>query len=441
MLNCSLNKCIYFLMIVTMSCVDHAFALGENIPSDGLSGKVIVGYQGWFGCPNDFEGNTVWQHWFVKGIRPEFFTVDLLPSVTEINKTDLCDTGLPAATGQETIKLFSSQNPNVVNYHFRLMRDHNIDGAAAQRFVVGLSNTAKKNRMDNVLKNIKTASEKNSRVFYLTYDISGGDPKTVVNDIRQDWQHLVNDLEVTKSSSYLRDHGKPVLELWGFGFKDRPGSPSEVLTLIKDLKNGKNGLTATTLIGGVPTNWRTLTGDSKPDSAWAKTYRSFDVISPWTVGRFSDVTGADIFMKNYIIPDVTETRRLGLGYLPVVFPGFSWYNLMTNRNRSNQAILNQIPRNCGQFLWKQISNSLNAHVNMLYMAMFDEVDEGTAIFPVESLQDKIPKDASMLTLNRDGCNVPKDWYLRIANEASNSLHLNEPSLKDWNATKTAILSR
>ena len=38
--------------------------------SDGLSHRLIVGYQGWFGCPDDFEANRNWQHWFLKGVRP-----------------------------------------------------------------------------------------------------------------------------------------------------------------------------------------------------------------------------------------------------------------------------------------------------------------------------------------------------------------------------------
>ncbi|HEV2099596.1 MAG TPA: hypothetical protein VGR45_11810, partial [Stellaceae bacterium] len=31
--------------------------------ASGLDGKIIVGYQGWFGCPGDFPGNTSWLHW------------------------------------------------------------------------------------------------------------------------------------------------------------------------------------------------------------------------------------------------------------------------------------------------------------------------------------------------------------------------------------------
>lgn len=55
--------------------------------SGGLAGKLIVRYQGWFGCPNDFENNKDWQHWFMKGVQPENFTVDLLPLGGSVSRT------------------------------------------------------------------------------------------------------------------------------------------------------------------------------------------------------------------------------------------------------------------------------------------------------------------------------------------------------------------
>ena len=42
--------------------------------------------------------------------------------------------------------------------------------------------------------------------------------------------------------------------------------------------------------------------------------------------------------------------------------------------------LDSIPRSKGSFLWSQIVATKRAGCDMLYVAMFDEVDEGTAIF-------------------------------------------------------------
>jgi len=42
--------------------------------------------------------------------------------------------------------------------------------------------------------------------------------------------------------------------------------------------------------------------------------------------------------------------------------------------------LNQIPRLKGDFLWGQFASAISADVEMIYVAMFDEMDEGTCIF-------------------------------------------------------------
>jgi hypothetical protein len=384
----------------------------------GLEGRLIVGYQGWFGCPGDAPGQTGWVHWFAGPGDLAHLTVDLLPDLSGFDPAELCKTGLTRPDGSP-IYLYSAQNPRIAAAHFAWMRDHGIDGAAAQRFVVETIDPTQRARRDRELQNVRAAAEAAGRVFFVTYDISGADPKTVTDDVRRDWRHLTGDLGLTRSGAYLVDHGKPVLELWGFGFSDRPGGPAETLVLISALKHGDDGLTAVTLIGGVPSAWRTLGWDSKPDPAWAAVYRSYDVISPWTVGRFADAAGADRFLSRVATPDLAETRRLGLRYLPVAFPGFSWSNL--SRVRGGQAPLNQIPRDCGRFYWRQLHNLIGAHVEAIYGAMFDEVDEGTAILPVARHAAELPAGAAMVTLDEDGCDLAPDAYLRIAGKAAELL--------------------
>lgn len=63
-----------------------------------------------------------------------------------------------------------------------------------------------------------------------------------------------------------------------------------------------------------------------------------------------------------------------MDFLPVAFPGFSWHNLKP------QDPLDRIPRLKGGFLWSQFTGAKKAGASMIYVAMFDEVDEGTAIF-------------------------------------------------------------
>ncbi|HEX3693961.1 MAG TPA: hypothetical protein VH374_01120 [Polyangia bacterium] len=101
-----------------------------------------------------------------------------------------------------------------------------------------------------------------------------------------------------------------------------------------------------------------------------------------------------------------------MAYLPVVFPGFSWKNL-----KGGPSSLNQIPRQGGAFYWHQLDNVLGAGATMLYGAMFDEVDEGTALFKVAATPAAQPAQGTFVPLNIDGQALPSDWYLRLTGAA------------------------
>jgi hypothetical protein len=143
------------------------------------------------------------------------------------------------------------------------------------------------------------------------------------------------------------------------------------------------------------------------------------VISPWDAGRFKDNNGADSFARQRLIPDIAETRRLGIEYIPVVFPGFSWAH---GAGRTQNSPLNLIPRRCGAFYQRQIDNAINAGVQMLYTAMFDEINEGTAIFKLIADLDHEPKVTDRFALDADGCHTAiRYMYLRLAGEATRAL--------------------
>ena len=407
------------LALALLSCSSSVTAQ-SSVPADSLSGKLIVGYQGWFGCPGDYGGNWGWIHWFTDNIPDAaHLRVDMLPKVSEYPKDGLCPTDLKTASG-EPIYLFTSQSPGVVDTHFRWMAQYGIDGAAVQRFLSVVANPASLPRWDHLLSNERAAAEHNGRVFFISYDISGANPGTVINDIARDWRHLVVDLRITDSPQYLRDHGKPVVELWGFGTTDRPGTPVEVRGLIYAMKTGAWGLPPVTVVGGVAENWRTLNGSSKTDPAWTAAYDTFDVISPWFTGRFRDPQAAQSYLADRAGGDLAATRRLGIGYMPDVFPGFSWTNQM--RLTGHQSPLDQIPRDCGNLEMAQVKTLLGLGVNMLYVGMFDEVDEGTAIFKVAARPDELPVGVGMVPLREGGCQMGSDGYLRVTGEAAQMLH-------------------
>jgi hypothetical protein len=252
-------------------------------------------------------------------------------------------------------------------------------------------------------------AETYGRLFAIMYDISGYSTNTLVSKLTNDWLYLVNTQQVTNSSSYLRHKGKPVVAIWGFGFSGRPDVPQQAQAAIDWFKSA-----GCTVMGGLPTNWRTLNNDAQTNPGWSNVFRSFDVISPWSVGRYGNISEVDNFRVNQIIPDLADCTSHGIDYLPVIFPGFSWTNL-------NNGPFNQIPRAGGTFYWRQAYNAIRSNCTMLYGAMFDEVDEGTAMYKLVPTAAQLPAQGKFVPLNIDGYNLNSDWYLRLADQAGRML--------------------
>jgi hypothetical protein len=166
--------------------------------------------------------------------------------------------------------------------------------------------------------------------------------------------------------------------------------------------------------------------DASSDPGWERIWRRLSVISPWSVGRFSDDAGNDAYRRAVLEPDQEAAGALGIDYMPVVFPGFSWANLMRANHEIARAIPNKIPRRCGRFYWQQVYNALSTNASMVYGAMFDEVNEGTAMFKLlpsaaQTPVQGVPTGVSFVTLDADGCRLPSDWYLRLASAATAAL--------------------
>jgi hypothetical protein len=104
--------------------------------------------------------------------------------------------------------------------------------------------------------------------------------------------------------------------------------------------------------------------------------------------------------------DLAQAKQHGMAFLPVIYPGFSWTNLKGRRAKGAT-----IPRLGGEFFWRQFSIAAGLGVDMAYVAMFDEVDEGTAIFKVTNTP---PRQSHFATLE----GLPSDWYLRLTGEGT-----------------------
>lgn len=388
----------------------HAFASqGNASPSDAarssegvdrrtLVGKVMAGYQGWFNAPGDGAGRG-WVHFGRRGrFAPDACTIDLWPDVSELSKAERFPTPFENEDGSAA-EVFSSHHPKTVDRHFQWMQQFGIDGAFVQRFAVTTRTVSGFHHCNQVLANCRAAANRHGRCYAVMYDLSGLQANETTRVIA-DWRLLVDRLQLGrgKDAAYLHHDGKPVVAVWGIGFADkRRYGLAECERLVRFFKEDPQ-YGGNTVVLGLPTHWRTLRRDAVADAKLHEIIGLADVVSPWTVGRYATKDAASAHAHKTMVPDLKWCQSRELDYLPVVFPGFSWHKL------KQSAPLAQIPRDKGTFLWRQMVNAHKSGARMVYVAMFDELDEGTAIFKCTNSP---PVDGKFLTFE----GLPSDQYL------------------------------
>jgi hypothetical protein len=375
------------------------FRLNQTVDATTLHKKVLCGYQGWFRCPGD--GGSQWIHWSrsTSTIASNTLTFEMWPDMSEYTN----QYPAPGFTypGGAQAYLFSPQKQQTVDKHFDWMLDYGIDGVFVQRFVTDIPSRP---WMTNVLNYVRAAAARTGRTFALTYDMSGQPTNTLFSALTNDWNKLVNTQHLTQDARYLHHNGKPVLMIWGF-FSDRFSTnlANQIITYFKSNAN-------VTLIGGGEWWWQT---DTTP--GWSTVFRSFDVYSPWNTGNYSLVGTNKYASTAYWSQDLAAANDAGMLYLPQIYPGFSWDNLQQLAPGTSL-----IPRLGGDFLWQQFYAAANLGLDMAYVGMFDEVDEGTAIFKVSNTP---PTQGYFVTYE----GMPADWYLRLTAEGTKVLTGERPN--------------
>jgi hypothetical protein len=376
----------------------------RGVDTTTLDRKLMTGYQGWFNAEGD-GADRGWSHWTRDRRRPhpENIRVDLWPDLSEFGPEERFPTDFPGADGKPAA-LFSSFHRETVLRHFRWMRDYGLDGAFVQRFSTDLGDVRALRHNNTVLAHAREGANRHGRAWALMFDLSGlraARFAEVVEDVRS----LRAAFRLGEDPAYLHHRGKPLLAVWGVGFADqRPYSLQDCRGLIEALRG--QGFA---LMLGVPCYWRTLDRDAAADPALLDLLAAVDVLSPWTVGRFDRPEGATRHAERTLAPDLAWCRSRGVDYLPVVFPGFSWHNM------HRESRFDAIPRLGGRFLQSQIDAALGAGARMLYVAMFDETDEATAIFKAS------PRPPPGRPFVHDP-ELPSDHYLKLAGEAAARLH-------------------
>ena len=366
-----------------------------------IKNLVMAGYQGWFNTPEDGAG-LGWKHFEKeKEFKPGKCTIDLWPDVSEYEKTYETAFKLPDET---PAKVFSSYDASTTDLHFKWMKQYGIDGVFMQRFVVSIRNQKGKDNYNKILNNAVLSAEKYDRAICLMYDLSGmeaGEEDILIRD----WKELCEKYKLVSRNNnhYVYHHGKPLVAVWGIGFNDRRKYGYEQVKKIIDFLKSEG----CSILVGVPTHWRTLTIDAVSDTRLLELVKQADIVHPWLVGRFDNHT-YEPYRKS-IEEDIKWCKANGKDYMPVLFPGFSWHNM------KKDAPQNMIPRLGGRFFWQQVKGAVDAGAESLYLAMFDEIDEGTAFFKCTNTPPV--GESSFITYEGEA----PDHYLWLAGEAAKYL--------------------
>ncbi len=410
--------------LVTFLCVEanaqNKHAKETMYPS--YKGLIMAGYQGWFRAPGDEINSKGYGHW---GRGDKFdevnCTVDAWPDVSEYEKT--YPTKFKLADGS-TARVFSSVDKSTSDLHFKWMKEYGLDGVFMQRFYNDA--TSDMNSGPNVvLKNALESASKYGRAIGVMYDLSGLPARGKdCSALIEDWKFLVDQMKVTNQSgekTYIFHNGKPLVTIWGVGFPDRAYDIRDIGVdrFIDFLKNDPEYGGCSVMLG-VPTYWREQVYDCVSDPYLQDLIKQCDIIMPWMVQRFSPMIHfEEDRYRDMVLADIKKCREYGIDYAPNCSPGFSWHNMQYGR--PNPKPLASIPRLGGEFFWMELSQAINAGAEMIYVAMFDEVDEGTAVFKITN-EPPVSDIAGFITT--DG--KPSDHYLWLIGEASQMLKGKKP---------------
>lgn len=377
----------------------YAGPVEKGVDPSTLYNKVMCGYQGWFMARGDgFPPGFI--HWGGVDKTPPRCTVDFWPDLTELDADEKFPTNYKHADGS-TAYLFSSTVDKTVYRHFKWMKDYGIDGVFVQRFTSCISNqkTWQYQRTCAVLNHCREGANRYGRCYAVMYDTDFD--RGAIDAMKADWSRLMREMKITSDPAYIRHRGAPVISLWGYGFGHRAFEAAAAEEFLAWLKKPENG--ACTIMLGVPNDW----ADWK-DDRMRLLEKYATVISPWNVGRYRDEASASKHFERLWPKDLKWCKAHDKDYYAVAFPGFSWTNLKDGANP-----LNQIPRRRGTFFWHQIKAVRQYGMNMVYVAMFDEVDEGTAIFKCTNN----PPVGAFCTYE----GLPSDFYLRLTGNAGRFL--------------------
>ncbi len=363
-------------------------------PPGDVVGKITVGYQGWFACTGDGAPINGWWHWSQNWSQPPSPGNNVIRAWPDMREyTHAYQTAYPNLNNGQPATLFSSYDQQSVDTHFRWMQQYGCDTAALQRFN---PNSSEGPTRDAMAGKVRSAAEATGRKFYIMYDVSGW--ANMQPELKSDWSAKMS--AHTGSSAYARQNGKPVVCIWGFGYND--SNHNFIAAACLDVINWFKGQ-GCYVIGGVPREWRTGDGGSRP--GFSDVYHAFNMISPWMVGAIGTAADSDWMYQNLNVPDQADCNAHGIDYQPCVLPGD-----VASRQRAH-----------GDFMWRQFYNMVRVGAQAIYISMFDEYGEGNQIAKTTETTATVPAGSGLFALDEDGTACSSDYYLRLTGDGGRML--------------------
>lgn len=367
---------------------------------NSYQGLVMCGYQGWFACPGDgstYSKESAWPHYSQKWSFPRGFApgpgkcgIDMWPDVREYEKTyEATPFTLPDGSHPH---LFSSWDESSVNLHFKWMKDYGISGVFMQRFASQVGNPTAKELSDKVLESAMKASNEHGRAICMMYDLVGLGNECSVDELIADIRAITEkykffDREAADGHRYYLYHeGKPLMALVSV-VESNVEDAQRITDVCQEM--------GFSMMISCPTYWRNGGGDwNAPRDVLHALIKDVDILTPWYVGRYDHDGTAGAhggkfanFKEAVVKGDKEWLDKNGVEFSPLCFAGYSDRNMHPNSKVFKRAK--------GDFFWSQVYNSAKIGCKMIYVAMFDEIDEGTAIFKCLR-QEEVPSNSPVV---------------------------------------------
>ncbi|MES2277881.1 MAG: RICIN domain-containing protein [Bacteroidota bacterium] len=400
------------LILTTFAAPSHA----QTVDATTMTNKVMAGYQGWFRTPGDRPENRGWAHVFNGPPSPAKLAFDTWPDMSELSKSEkYAAPGFTYPDGSQAY-LYSAQNPKTVLRHFQWMKQYGIDGVWLSQFCghfPGGSQEKDTTAMLQIMHNVRKGATATGRTWAFMWDMSGFGGRMskadVYNIMINQWKKMVDE-GVATDPRYMHHNGKPVLLIWGF-FPNRLASQPEYMNPVLDFLLAPGKYQAT-VVGGVDNTWR-----ARGTPEFQAMLMRMQGLQPWSVGRRmkDPVTGYAVQNTSEWAGDMEKCKANNVLFMPVFNSGT---HVAGPPPVPPAGPI--VPRRTGNYLWEQfVAVSKTGTINSAFVAMFDEINEGTQIMKIENHP---PIQAAFLTY--DG--ATSDYYLRLVGAGAKMLKEHTP---------------